>query len=110
MIEKCIAYIDSHYMEDLSLELVSGRFFFSPNYLSSFFKNHLGMTFSKYLSHIRLKKAVELLKSTDMKVYEIALRVGFKDDKYFYRVFRGRFGLTPDEYRRNLLVEGKVRE
>ncbi|UUZ92524.1 helix-turn-helix domain-containing protein [Paenibacillus sp. P25] len=110
MIEKCIAYIDSHYMEDLSLELVSGRFFFSPNYLSSFFKNHLGMTFSKYLSHIRLKKAVELLKSTDMKVYEIALRVGFKDDKYFYRVFRSRFGLTPDEYRRNLLVEGKVRE
>ncbi|XOK64378.1 response regulator [Paenibacillus elgii] len=110
MIEKCIAYIDSHYMEDLSLELVAGRFFFSPNYLSSFFKNHLGMTFSKYLSHIRLKKAVELLKSTDMKVYEIASRVGFKDDKYFFRVFRGRFGLTPDEYRRNLLVEGKARE
>ncbi|MNG14386.1 Exoenzyme S synthesis regulatory protein ExsA [compost metagenome] len=50
---------------------------------------------------MRIKKGIELLQNSNMKVYEIAPQVGFKDDKYFYRVFKRRFGVTPDEYRRN---------
>lgn len=88
-------------MEDLSLDRVSNHLFFSPNYLSFIFKNHLGMTFSKYLTDVRIKKGIVLLQNSNMKVYEIAAKVGFKDDKYFYRVFKSRFGVTPDEYRRN---------
>lgn len=107
VIQACIDFIDSHYMEDISLETVSDRLFFSPNYISTMFKNHLGTSFSKYLADVRINKALELLKNRDMKVYEIASKVGFKDDKYFYRVFKTRFGLTPDEYRRNSSMRSK---
>ncbi|KRF06799.1 hypothetical protein ASG89_18270 [Paenibacillus sp. Soil766] len=101
VIEMCVHYLGMHYMEDLSLDRVANHLFFSPNYLSLIFKNHLGMTFSKYLTNLRIKKGIELLQNSNMKVYEIAPKVGFKDDKYFYRVFKRRFGVTPDEYRRN---------
>ncbi|MNH78922.1 HTH-type transcriptional regulator YesS [compost metagenome] len=101
VIETCVHYLQMHYMEDLSLERVANHLFFSPNYLSLLFKNHLGMTFSKYLTDLRIKKGIELLENSSMKVYEVATKVGFKDDKYFYRVFKSRFGVTPDEYRRN---------
>ncbi|MEC0266818.1 response regulator [Paenibacillus anseongense] len=101
VVETCMKYIDTHYMEDLSLDAVAAHLFFSPNYVSMMLKNHLGVTFSKYLSDVRIKKGIELLENSDMKVYEIASNVGFKDDKYFYRVFKSRFGMTPDEYRRH---------
>lgn len=101
VIETCVHYLEMHYMEDLSLDRVAHHLFFSPNYLSLMFKNHLGMTFSKYLTDMRIKKGIELLQNSTMKVYEIAPKVGFKDEKYFYRVFKSRFGVTPDEYRRN---------
>ncbi|MBP1967258.1 response regulator [Paenibacillus aceris] len=101
VIETCLHYLEMHYMEDLSLDRVANHLFFSPNYLSLMFKNHLGMTFSKYLTDMRIKKGIELLQNSTMKVYEIAPKVGFKDEKYFYRVFKSRFGVTPDEYRRN---------
>ncbi|WP_410510864.1 response regulator [Paenibacillus sp. BR2-3] len=100
VIEKCINYIDANYMEDISLDLVANRLFFSPNYLSVIFKSYLGVSFTKYLSDIRLERAVQLLGISDMKVYEIAGKVGFKDEKYFYRVFKAKYGLTPDEYRK----------
>ncbi|MNO25465.1 Transcriptional regulatory protein ZraR [compost metagenome] len=101
IIEKCLNYIDLHYKDDISLDFVANQLFFSPNYLSVIFKNYLGVSFTKYLSDIRLKKAVHLLEIGDMKVYEIAGKVGFKDEKYFYRVFKTKFGVTPDEYRKN---------
>ncbi|UJF33906.1 helix-turn-helix transcriptional regulator [Paenibacillus hexagrammi] len=101
VVEACLQYVEAHYMEDLSLDTVAANLFFSPNYLTLMFKQHLGTTFSKYLSDFRMKKALELLQNSDLKVYEIAPRTGFKDDKYFYRVFKNRFGMTPDEYRRN---------
>ncbi|CAM4504705.1 two-component system response regulator YesN [Paenibacillus endophyticus] len=101
IVERCISYIDNHYMEDLSLDSAAQQIFFSPNYLSKILKDHLGVSFTKYLTEIRLKKAIQMLENGDMKVYEIAGKVGFKDDKYFYRVFKARFGITPDDYRKN---------
>ncbi|WP_159882326.1 response regulator [Paenibacillus puerhi] len=101
VVESCLQYVEAHYMEDLSLDTVAASLFFSPNYLTLMFKQNLGTTFSKYLSEFRMKKALELLQKSDLRVYEIAPRTGFKDDKYFYRVFKNKFGMTPDEYRRN---------
>jgi two-component system response regulator YesN len=102
VVEKCMKYIDEHYMEDLHQESLASVFHFSPNYLNTLFKNHTGVTFSKYLSQVRISKAVELLEQSNNKVYEIASKVGFGDEKYFYRVFKQRFGYTPEEYRRIL--------
>lgn len=100
--DKCIQYIEEHFNEDISLESVASEFYFSPSYFSLLFKNQTGVVFSRYLSQLRIKKALELLNNSDYKVYEIASKVGYKDDKYFYRVFKKEFGVTPDEYRRIL--------
>lgn len=100
IIKKCIEYIDRNFAEDLSLESVAETFYFNPSYFSTLFKNHTKINFSQYLLELRMKKGRELLEKTDLKVYEIAAAIGYNDSKYFNRVFKKEFGVTPDEYRR----------
>lgn len=100
--EKCLEYIEKHFNEDISLETVAEVFHFNHTYFSYLFKTKIGTNFSQYLLDIRLKKGKKLLKETENKIYEIALKIGFKDPKYFNRVFKKEFGITPDEYRRLL--------
>ncbi|UJF35479.1 response regulator [Paenibacillus hexagrammi] len=99
LIYQCLAYIDEHYMEDLSLESVAAIMHFSPGYFSNYFKNKLTINFSQYLTQVRLTKAKEFLMDSNDKVYHIAAKLGYHDAKYFNRVFKKEFGLTPEEYR-----------
>lgn len=97
--EKCINYLDNHYMEDISLENMSEKFYFNPSYFSSMFKEMTGVNFIKYVLKLRMKKSCELLLQTDKKIYEISTLVGYKDSKYFNRVFKNELKVSPDEYR-----------
>jgi two-component system, response regulator YesN len=97
---KCMDFIEKNYAEDLSLETLAETFYFNPSYFSTLFKNYTRVNFSQYLLNLRMKKGKELLEKTDYKVYEVAARIGYKDSKYFNRVFKKEFGVTPDEYRR----------
>ncbi|MNI27485.1 HTH-type transcriptional activator Btr [compost metagenome] len=56
-------------------------------------------TFLQYLTTVRLNKAKALLKETDLKVYEISIQVGYKDTKYFSKIFEKSIGIKPIEYR-----------
>ncbi|MGG1516581.1 response regulator [Paenibacillus oryzisoli] len=98
-IYRCMAYIEEHYMEDLSLESVAAVFEFNAAYFSQYFKNKLNINFIQYLTQLRLSKAKEFLENTDEKVYQIATRLGYNDVKYFNRVFKKELGITPEEYR-----------
>ena len=71
----------------------------TPNYLSSLFSKEMGKTFSEYLEDYRMERARQLLKNTQMKVYEVASAVGYTDPKYFAKVFKQQCGKTPQEYR-----------
>ncbi|KWX70611.1 response regulator transcription factor [Paenibacillus jilunlii] len=99
-ISLCKAFLEAHYMEDLSLEYVARQFFFSPAYFSSFFKQHTSMTFTEYLLRLRMDKAKALLQNGDLKISAIALSVGFRDAGYFTRVFKRETGLSPEEFRK----------
>ena len=99
LFEKCISYIDNHYMENISLENMAEIFYFNPCYFSSMFKEVMGVNFIKYLLKIRIKKSCELLLKTNKKVYEISFLVGYKDSKYFNRVFKSELKVSPEEYR-----------
>lgn len=99
VIFKCLAYMEEHYMEDLSLESVSAVFHFNSSYFCHYFKSKLNINFSQYLTQIRLTKAKELLELSNDKVYQVASQLGYQDVKYFNRVFKKEFGLTPEEYR-----------
>ena len=100
ILQKCLEYIEKNYMQGISLEQVAGVFHFNTNYFSSLFKNYTGMNFSDYLLKLRLERGKVLLLETSLKVYEIAEKVGYKDPKYFNKVFKNVFGMTPEEYRR----------
>lgn len=100
IIQSCISFLDEHYMEDLSIDSIAEMYRFNSNYFSVFFKKNFGVNFSDYILMLRMKKAEELLKENKLKIYEIALLVGYRDVKYFNRVFKKRFGISPDEYRR----------
>lgn len=104
IIELCMAYLAEHYMEDLSLEVVAKRFFFSPAYFSSFFKSHTSMTFTEYLLRLRIDHAIAQLQDGDKKISEIALSVGFRDAGYFTRIFKRETGMSPEEYRKNAML------
>lgn len=99
VMSRCLDYIDSHYMEDLSQEAVAAMFHFSSSYFCQFFKSRLHMTFSQYVTRLRMNTAKEMLKSSNVKVYRVAEQLGYHDVKYFNRVFKKETGLTPEEYR-----------
>lgn len=93
-------YICDHFSEELTLEAVSARAGLNPAYFSTVFKAETGLTFTKYLTDIRIEKAKELLLNPELSVSEVAWSVGYKDDKYFMRVFKKTAGLTAAKYRK----------
>lgn len=91
--------IHSRYMEDLSLDAVAESVSLSPGYVSGLFKKNTGQSFVKYLTGYRLEKAKALLLETNMKIGDIAHKVGYADISYFGTVFRSRYGMSPAKFR-----------
>jgi two-component system response regulator YesN len=79
--------MDDEFTPQLSLRMVAQWCHFSPSYFSVLFKQHTGKNFIDYLTALRVTKATELLLGTQMKVYEIAHKVGFRDVKHFTKVY-----------------------
>ena len=99
------SYISGHYQEhNLSVNDLCDRLHVSQSYFSAVFKQETGKSFVRYLTDLRLEKAVELLDGTDGKTYEIARSVGFEEPNYFSYTFKKHLGVSPTRYRgRNAL-------
>ncbi|KJS50555.1 response regulator [Desulfosporosinus sp. BICA1-9] len=95
-------FINNNYFEDISLEIISKHVFVSSAYLSFLFKSITGENYTDYLRKVRLEKAKELLSRIDLKVYEIASKVGYNDYKYFSIQFKKTYGLSPTKFREKL--------
>ncbi len=93
-------YIDKHYMQNITLELLAGQLNINPTYLSVVFKNEIRMNYSKYLTMVRMEKAKELLRRCDLNLTQVAHAVGYDRTAYFSNVFRQYVGVKPTEYRR----------
>ena len=92
-------YIDENYQEQLSLQNLANRFYINKEYLTKLFKETYGYTVNGYISHVRISRAKELLRFTDMTVSEIGYAVGIADENYFSRVFKRVEGISPSKYR-----------
>ena len=79
--------------------------FLSQNYLSELFKKEIGEGFYDFLSKYRIKKAKEILITTNLRVYEVAQKVGYNDAITFGRSFKKITGMTPNNFRNNLEEE-----
>ena len=98
-----ITYIHENYEKPLTNAMIGEEFSYHPNYISSVVKAFTGMPLHKYLIHIRLMRAVEMLENSSYSVGDIASLCGFCDIGYFSAYFKKQFGTSPIHYRKNTL-------
>ena len=103
LIDNINLFIKANYREDLTLNQVADKFYISPNYLSQLFKKRNNISFVDYIQKLRIEEAKRHLKTTNMKVRDIARKVGYNNSSYFINVFKKNVGLTPSEYRKKSL-------
>lgn len=93
------AFMESHYMEDISIEQVLEISHYSQRHFIRLFSAAYNTTPQKYLMGIRIRKACSLLKESSLPITEVAMRCGFGDSNYFSRAFRKVSGMTPSQFR-----------
>ncbi len=93
------AFMENHYMEDITIEQVLEISHYSQRHFIRLFSAAYNTTPQKYLTNIRIRRACALLKESSLPITEIALRCGFSDSNYFSRAFRKANGITPTQYR-----------
>lgn len=102
LIENAIKYINEHLTEDLSLETIAKQMSLSPIYFHNSFKAAVGKTPHTYVEEQRIKKAINLLQTTDYTLTKIAFECGFSSQSYFSCAFKRRMKQTPREYIKTL--------
>lgn len=93
-------YILEHCDQPLRLEDVSDHVGFNATYFSTFFKKETGQGFADYLAGVRIERAKGLLVRDDLSVMDVCEQVGYKDLKYFSRLFKKVTGISPSDYRK----------
>ena len=101
LVRRVAAWAQKHYRSDASLAALAAELSLSPNHLGKLFRDAAGMSFSAYVTGIRLNRACFLLANSDMPLKELAAEAGFRSSEYFHKVFRDQLLRTPARYRRD---------
>lgn len=99
LLGKVKQYINENYGSKITLDSIASEFFINPTYFSYIFKLETQENFNDYLTKIRMEKARQLLTETNISIDKISKEVGYKNAKYFFKVFKKHTSLTPMEYR-----------
>lgn len=91
--------IDQNEDDEINLEYIQARYYISPTYFSKAFKEMVGMNFTHYRTCHKMLYAKYLLEHTNFRLYEIAEKLKYEDERYFSRVFKKFYGKTPREWR-----------
>ncbi|QHT59427.1 helix-turn-helix domain-containing protein [Paenibacillus lycopersici] len=106
IVDEAKRYIDLNFEKSVTLQDLAAHIHVNPNYLSTLFRKSTGQNYIHYLTERRMQRAMQLLRSTDFKVYEICEMVGYSNTAYFTELFRKQCGCTPHEYRSARSREG----
>jgi len=98
IIKKLLEYIEENYGESVGLNEFAMLVDMNPAYLSILFRNEVGVSYIKYLTDFRIKKAKAFLEQ-GMKVVEVSEKVGYVNYRYFCEIFKKHVGQTPNEYK-----------
>lgn len=101
IIVKAVRYISEYYSENITLESTAKHIHVSAAYLSTLFKREIAMSFTSYLSELRIHQSLKLLTETNIDLTTIAYTVGFNSQSYYAKVFKESIGVTPKEYRKS---------
>jgi len=108
VVEAAMRYIEAHHTEQVSLADVASHTAMSASRLAHLFKQHTRRSLIAYLHEYRMNRVSADLLSSDAPVSELALRLGYSDLRFFYRVFRRHRGCSPNEYRQRFRTGAAV--
>jgi two-component system, response regulator YesN len=101
-IRNALAYIDNHYMQDISLNSLAQQVMLNANYFSNVFVHETGMTLSSYLTRYRIERAKQLIRNESLTCDQLAQLCGLGCSSRFCRSFKQITGLKPSEYKHSL--------
>lgn len=104
IIDSVSAYMRSNLSEQLTLGDIALLFHYNRSYLGKLFLKTTGKNFNQYLDDLRIEKAKEMLKESDLKIYEISGRLGYSSVDYFHKKFKRATGTSPQEFRKNVIT------
>lgn len=102
LVARLIRYVRDNCEKDISLKAMSHLFNVNTAYLGQLFMNETGEVFSNYLNRVRIEKAMQLLKTTNINAKEVSGKVGFTNPSYFYSVFKKITGMSSSEYKQTV--------
>lgn len=94
-----LEWIRLNITEEFTIDELAEKFKYNKDYLARMFKKHLGVSPKKYINGMKILKAKQYLCRFDLSIKEIAYKLGFKDEKYFMKLFKEYENLTPSTYR-----------
>ncbi len=94
-------YVESNYCQNIKITMFEEKYFFSITYLTKLFRAKYGYTIYEYVLKLRMERAKELLEDPDIKIQDIAERLGYADNHYFSKAFRNYYGISPSGYRQD---------
>jgi two-component system, response regulator YesN len=101
-IQEATLFIQDNLNRNLSLIEVASHVHINPNYFSEIFKRETGMSYIEFVKALRIEKAMSILRETPAKISDVSKQVGYKDIKYFTKLFRLHTGMTPTDYRKKV--------
>ena len=106
-IKQAITEIELNLSKPLNLKTLAGKINISPNHLSTLFRKEVGSTLTDFINQKRIEHALLLLNATNWQIQVIAQDCGVTDANYFTKLFKKIVGMTPNEYRRQILHPDK---
>lgn len=95
--KRAINYIGTHYKDNITISDIACYSKVGERYLRKLFTQHLNLSPLEYMTQIRINKAIELLKITELSIKEVCFQCGFKSPQYFSRIFKRQVGVSPKE-------------
>ena len=102
-IQEALRFIHENYNKNLNMAVVTNYISMNYSLFSHTFKQYVGSNFVDYLKNLRMQEAKKLLVETDMMIMDISRAVGYDNEKHFTKVFKTECGVSPSEYRKNML-------
>lgn len=100
--------LEEHFTENVPVSSVTRKVGLSTSRFEHLFKHHVGCGVMRWLRIRRCREALNLLEHTDLRIYEVAEKIGFSDSAYFCRIFRREYSQSPTQYRTQTHLPVKV--